>query len=1054
MDVDKGLEVQSEVAKPEVKGDYSVVGGGTIGKRDAEDDNDDLSEGEDLRGDLEETLEGEDLKFAGGFHHCALQPTAPNPCLHIAGLGLVGLPLSERDAKTVISVASLAPFGRGERTLVDKEVRDTWEIEPSKISFANPEWDKYIDQTVCVEVCRALGVTIGNIPPKMELYKLLLYEKGSHFLPHQDTQKANGMFATVIILLPSAYTGGQVIVSHSSTTKTIDFSANSLLSTALLAWYTDVKHEVKPVTSGYRFALSYNLIHQSPAGIPRLKDTSDAALRLKRVLEKWREDKYSDWKGNMMAYLLQHQYSSANLKEGIKCLKGTDLHRITFLRPIAEELGFVVGLASLEHNISGQGEDVGCYGGGRWGRRRYGYYDDYSDYDDYEDEVPPMGEVESTSTTISDLVDLDGNILVGIGKMDLDSDRLIPEDPFDDATPDDEEYEGYQGNYGGQVDQWYRRTVLVLVHRNNVDDLCYAAEGPPYAIRKLKESSQTPTSEDRYWAGKVLSTPTQLSREHVLLLMDYALKWKDLGLWKKVMSCPMCTLQHVEVGLLLKAWTLFSFEDVRVSYEQVLARSTVLTNKMAFLTSIRGNVSNQERQAVLAWYKQESGKILTSPALSNLQDSSTILTFLQFAGLEAFKTTTMPNVLKATNNYTVLLALFNIFQEHRNDIIAKETQFRATESSATATTPATDNSTTPQVQPEETTRSIDSDIDSLLKDCLKATASQWSAPDPRQYSYGYLYGTSSTSFKIDRIITILEKAILLSEVDICRNLFVDIIKSNGSSSDKFEKIYNPLIPRLKTLLTQKKIDICTSPYVDFLQLVIGIYLRDILGKKGELNNAKLRNIGCGCGDCNGLDAFILAPSTSTHTFRLAQARRTHLEQRCNNARDLVTHTTIRSGSPHGLQVTKRPEIVQASTWAGRQKAAVAFLKSIGDDVSLRKIMGSRFQDVINAVAGTTPFGADSGGRANTTAAQVLPATNTGVQQRASAQTAASSSQARTSSTSLLGATVTPAMQASSNNSNVAVTPAAPTQASGTKRKNGPAKYIQLGPVIDLSSDDD
>lgn len=57
------------------------------------------------------------------------------------------------------------------------------------------------------------------------------------------------MFATAIILLPSAYTGGQVVVSHASSTKTIDFSQNSLLSTALLAWYTDVKHEVKPVKS-------------------------------------------------------------------------------------------------------------------------------------------------------------------------------------------------------------------------------------------------------------------------------------------------------------------------------------------------------------------------------------------------------------------------------------------------------------------------------------------------------------------------------------------------------------------------------------------------------------------------------------------------------------------------------------------------------------------------------------------------------------------------------------------------------------------------------------
>ena len=109
---------------------------------------------------------------------------SPNPCLSISGLGLVGLPLSERDAKAIISCAALAPFGRGERTVVDKDVRDTWEIEPSKLSFLNPEWEIFLTKNVCPEVCQSLGVAIGDSPPKMELYKLLLYEKGSQYVPY------------------------------------------------------------------------------------------------------------------------------------------------------------------------------------------------------------------------------------------------------------------------------------------------------------------------------------------------------------------------------------------------------------------------------------------------------------------------------------------------------------------------------------------------------------------------------------------------------------------------------------------------------------------------------------------------------------------------------------------------------------------------------------------------------------------------------------------------------------------------------------------------------
>ena len=75
-----------------------------------------------------------------------------------------------------MSCATLAPFGHGERTVIDKEVRDTWEIEPTRLVFGNPEWVKYVNGVVCSEVCKALGVPIGSSPPKMELYKLLLYE--------------------------------------------------------------------------------------------------------------------------------------------------------------------------------------------------------------------------------------------------------------------------------------------------------------------------------------------------------------------------------------------------------------------------------------------------------------------------------------------------------------------------------------------------------------------------------------------------------------------------------------------------------------------------------------------------------------------------------------------------------------------------------------------------------------------------------------------------------------------------------------------------------------
>jgi len=252
------------------------------------------------------------------------------------------------------------------------------------------------------------------------------------------------MFATVVIILPSAYTGGQVAVSHASTTKTIDFAPNSLLSTAVLAWYTDVKHEVKSVTSGYRLVLTYNLIFTAPPGIhgPTLPQMGNSVDRLRKVLMKWKEEKYAEVpESPFLAYVLRHEYSTQNLKDGFKALKGADAHLVTSLRDVAEELGYMIALATLERHVTGPGDDCG---GGYYRRRRRHY--SYSEDEDDEEDPPGMLEVTEESTSITGLVDLKGVSLLHSGEIDLEEGNLIPSDPFEDKSPTKVEYEGYMGN--------------------------------------------------------------------------------------------------------------------------------------------------------------------------------------------------------------------------------------------------------------------------------------------------------------------------------------------------------------------------------------------------------------------------------------------------------------------------------------------------------------------------------------------------------------------------------------------------------------------------------
>lgn len=67
--------------------------------------------------------------FSAAFSFERTFEEAPNPALRLENLGVIGLPLSERDADAIKAHAKLAPFGMGERTIVKKSVRDTWEMD-------------------------------------------------------------------------------------------------------------------------------------------------------------------------------------------------------------------------------------------------------------------------------------------------------------------------------------------------------------------------------------------------------------------------------------------------------------------------------------------------------------------------------------------------------------------------------------------------------------------------------------------------------------------------------------------------------------------------------------------------------------------------------------------------------------------------------------------------------------------------------------------------------------------------------------------------------------
>lgn len=58
--------------------------------------------------------------------------------MELTDVGTVSLPLEEAGAERVKSKCTQAPFGKGERTVVDRDVRDTWEMDANAVSRTSP----------------------------------------------------------------------------------------------------------------------------------------------------------------------------------------------------------------------------------------------------------------------------------------------------------------------------------------------------------------------------------------------------------------------------------------------------------------------------------------------------------------------------------------------------------------------------------------------------------------------------------------------------------------------------------------------------------------------------------------------------------------------------------------------------------------------------------------------------------------------------------------------------------------------------------------------------
>ncbi len=401
------------------------------------------------------------LDVAGSF--CASR-TAPPDDLHIEvrGVGLLRLPVPKEQARQLIRIARPARYGLGEATLLDPRVRDTWEVPKSRVKIDQRRWNKTL-LPVLDQLRADLGLP-ARCRLKAELHSMLVYAPGQFFVPHQDTEKSDGMVGSLVVTLPAPFTGGGLVVAHGAERATYRSSKDGL---SFVAFYADCRHEIKPVRSGYRIVLTYNLsVRGDTAGtIVVARSTVDAlAACLQEHFstpvppQSWRRDEEPSPPPDRLVYLLDHEYTERGLSG--THLKGVDAVRAMALRTAAQLADCEVVLALADISETWSAYEFERYDRPYW-RSRYRHWDE-----DEDDDVDQGGEYEleeliESSVSLDHWTDWSGKRAERIFSS-VGHDEVCATTPTNQFEPYASEYEPYMGNYGNTLDRQYRRAALVL----------------------------------------------------------------------------------------------------------------------------------------------------------------------------------------------------------------------------------------------------------------------------------------------------------------------------------------------------------------------------------------------------------------------------------------------------------------------------------------------------------------------------------------------------------------------------------------------------------------
>ncbi|KAK1985924.1 2OG-Fe(II) oxygenase superfamily protein [Colletotrichum cereale] len=866
------------------------------------------------------------------------------PDLFVHDVGPIVLPLQEPHIRQVIDKAIQAPFGKGSQTIVDTTVRNTWELVPKHFELRSPRWGADV-QKICAIVAEDMSI---RSPVNAELYKLLVYEKGAMFKAHTDSEKCPGMFGTLVICLPSVHEGGDVVVKHAGQTKTFK---TSKVDQSFACWYSDVQHEVLPVTHGYRVVLTYNLTIDQAAEQPSAGLLRSETRMLRHTLRRWLRTGAESLEASFVYYGLDHEYTEANI--ALAALKGRDLGVIQTLQELASELEFDVLLALTEKMEMGSAE-------------HHGYNPRYDTYKPSrrqreEDESAPheIDEVFETELNVKVLVDLSGRPIIRNIALELDS--CLQVEDFFEGVSRKEEFEGFTGNSGATATHWYCVTAALIIRRDSI------AQFLGQSLGSGLHSDADTTLLLTYLADSILKgAPNKESAFSTL---------KDV--WTRTS------------GLAGTAWPAMDGKTI-----SKILRAAIQMEQWDFYESTAGKIRGNLPSEYYTWLREQvsEGKVPFDKVKTGLASTiiGCILFFERCDALETFAPADQPltdeirqwvretlvrgltastesdcltwldgkSIVASTKKYADFGWLSSIVVPLIEDhliVPAFTLEFLSTLFAYAM------EKVFPVKEAVGLYKRLARDFVAKLDfSKVHGTRTEEQIPKAPRHSYGQKATASTTAAYNNRAVT---PAALL-------NLFYGLIKLSRPphedpimplamklvsfapkmQPDDFNPLWIPFLQQLITVLQNTKTPLTTPRYQQIYGAVLESYRDNYVGQKPSTQTSGLHGgtlvqalSRCACLNCCRLNQFLQNPGELVCRFSVDKRTRYHLHQEIERNGIQCSHETGRKGGTDTLVVTKLREM-EVRKYAEKQKQAAKRFQEF-DQTKLGLLLGEDYPTI-------------------------------------------------------------------------------------------------------------